>query len=73
VRSDKDRNREDKKRKPRDEKRYLCKAFISFKYMKQTCRYIVEEFIKEHSHDLVPPQQVNMIQAFSGLDEFPKF
>ena len=72
VRSYKDKNREDKKRKPRDETRCLCKAFISFKYMKQTCTYIVKEFIKEHSHDLVPPQQVNMIRAFRGLDEVTK-
>jgi len=46
VRSDKDKNRKDKKRKPRDETRCLCKAFISFKYMKQICTYIVKEFIK---------------------------
>ena len=35
VRSYKDKNREDKKRKPRDETRCLCKAFISFKYIKK--------------------------------------
>ena len=72
VISNKDKNREDKKRKPRDETRCLYKAFISFKNIKQTCRYIVKEFIKEHSHDLVPPQQVNMIRAFRGLDEVTK-
>ncbi|KAJ8441863.1 hypothetical protein Cgig2_034122 [Carnegiea gigantea] len=52
VRSEKDKNREDKKRKPRDETRCFCKAFISMKYMKTTCQYIVKEFKKEHNHHL---------------------
>ena len=71
VRSDKDKNREDKKRKSSDETR--CKAFINFKYMKQTCRYVVKEFIKEHNYDLVSPQKVNTVHVFRGLDEIPKF
>ncbi|KAJ8427505.1 hypothetical protein Cgig2_017246 [Carnegiea gigantea] len=35
VRSEKDKNREDKKRKARDETRCFCKAFISMKYIKK--------------------------------------
>ncbi|KAJ8430382.1 hypothetical protein Cgig2_011903 [Carnegiea gigantea] len=57
VRSEKDKNRGDKKRKARDETRCFCKAFISIKYMKIACQHIVKEFKKEHNHHLVPPQQ----------------
>ncbi|KAJ8428830.1 hypothetical protein Cgig2_005895 [Carnegiea gigantea] len=57
VRSEKDKNREDKKRKARDETRCFYKAFIRMKYMKTTCQYIVKEFKKEHNHHLVPSQQ----------------
>ncbi|KAJ8429293.1 hypothetical protein Cgig2_000218 [Carnegiea gigantea] len=57
VRSEKDKNREDKKRKARDETRCFYKAFTSMKYMKTTCQYIVKEFKKEHNNHLVPPQQ----------------
>jgi len=32
----------------------------------------VKEFIKESNHDLIPPQQVNMIRTFWGLDEVTK-
>ncbi|KAJ8443115.1 hypothetical protein Cgig2_030883 [Carnegiea gigantea] len=41
------------------------------KYMK-TCQYIVKEFKKEHNHQLVPPQQVNLIRAFRGIDDVTK-
>ncbi|KAJ8431312.1 hypothetical protein Cgig2_032302 [Carnegiea gigantea] len=40
--------------------------------MKTTCQYIVKEFKKEHNHHLVPPQQVNLIRAFRGVDDVTK-
>ncbi|KAJ8429068.1 hypothetical protein Cgig2_031359 [Carnegiea gigantea] len=49
VRSEKDKNCEDKKRKARDETRCFCKAFI------------IKEFKREHNHHLVPPQQMSVV------------
>ena len=40
--------------------------------MKTTCQYIVKEFKKEHNHHLVPPQQVNLIRAFRGINDITK-
>ncbi|KAJ8453094.1 hypothetical protein Cgig2_014857 [Carnegiea gigantea] len=37
-----------------------------------TYRYIVKEFKKENNRHLVPPQQVNLIRTFRGIDEVTK-
>ena len=43
-----------------------------FEIHEKKCHYIIKEFKKKQNHHLVPPQQVNLIQAFMRTDEVTK-
>ncbi|CAN0881019.1 Protein FAR1-RELATED SEQUENCE 5 [Linum grandiflorum] len=49
-------------KRPRLITRVGCKAALSVK-MQDSCKWVVSSFVKEHNHELVPPDQVHCLRS----------
>ncbi|CAL1359326.1 unnamed protein product [Linum trigynum] len=72
VRTEENVNRENRKREAKAVTRFRCLASFKVKFDKKDGKYKVEEFVSEHNHDRVGPEQVQFLRSHRSLKEGDK-